>query len=208
LYGPYNPADVSAGAGPDWYLAFIDGSSRLFPSWEIRLWGHDVPPVFWATVVLPGVLLVLAAAYPFIEARMTNDTQTHHLQQRPRDVPVRTSLGAMALTYVLVLFISGGNDTIARVFDVSLNAMIWGGRIALLTVPPIAYLVTYRFCLGLQQHERDVLEHGIETGIIRMLPSGEFIEVRQPIGAGRAGASIGGYGEKSPAAGRIGSPRD
>ena len=44
LYGPYNPAQVSAGSGPDWYLAFVDGSSRLFPSWEIRLWGHDVPP--------------------------------------------------------------------------------------------------------------------------------------------------------------------
>jgi ubiquinol-cytochrome c reductase cytochrome b subunit len=171
LYGPYNPADVSAGAGPDWYLAFVDGSSRLFPSWEIRLWGHDVPPVFWATVVLPGVLLALAAMYPFIEARMTKDTATHYLLQRPRDVPVRTSLGAMWLTFVAVLFISAGNDTIARAFDVSLNAMIWGGRIALLTLPPIAYVVTYRLCLGLQRHDREVLEHGIETGIIRMLPA-------------------------------------
>ena len=182
LYGPYNPADVSAGAGPDWYVAFVDGSSRLFPSWEIRLWGHDVPPVFWATVVLPGVLLVLAAAYPFIEARMTRDTAIHHLLQRPRDVPVRTSLGMMWLTFVAVLFISAGNDTIARAFDVSLNAMIWGGRIALLTLPSIAYAVTYRLCLGLQRHDREVLEHGIETGIIHMLPSGEFIEVHQPLG--------------------------
>jgi ubiquinol-cytochrome c reductase cytochrome b subunit len=185
LYGPYDPADVSAGAGPDWYLAFVDGSSRLFPSWEIRLRGHDVPPVFWATVVIPGVLLVVAAAYPFIEARLTRDTRTHHLLQRARDVPVRTSLGVMWLSYVAVLFVSAGNDTIARVFDVSLNAMIWAGRIALLTVPPIAYAVTYRLCLGLQRHDRDVLDHGIETGIIRMLPSGEYIEVHQPLGDAR-----------------------
>ena len=186
LYGPYNPADVSAGAGPDWYLAFVDGSSRLFPSWDIRLWGHDVPPVFWATVVIPGVLLVLAAAYPLIEARLTKDDRTHHLLQRARDVPVRTSLGVMWLSYVAVLFVSAGNDTIARAFDISLNAMIWGGRIALLTLPPVAYAVTYRLCLGLQAHDREVLEHGIETGIIRMLPSGEFIEVHQPLARGRA----------------------
>jgi ubiquinol-cytochrome c reductase cytochrome b subunit len=182
LYGPYDPAQVSSGSGPDWYLAFIDGSSRLFPSWEIRVWGYDVPPVFWATVVLPAVLITLAAAYPFIEARLTGDTSRHHLLQRARDVPVRTGLGAMALTFVLVLFVSAGNDTIARALDISLDAMVWAGRIALLILPPIAYLVTYRVCLGLQLRDREVLEHGVETGIMTMLPTGEFIEVHQPLG--------------------------
>jgi ubiquinol-cytochrome c reductase cytochrome b subunit len=181
LYGPYDPAQVAAGSGPDWYLAFVDGASRLFPAWEIRLWGHDVPPVFWATVVLPGILIVVAAAYPFIEARQTKDRSAHHLLQRPRDAPVRTSLGAMALTYVLVLFVSGGNDAVANAFDISLNGMIWAGRVALLTLPPIAYHVSDRICLGLQRHDREVLEHGIETGIIRMQPSGQFIEVHQPV---------------------------
>jgi ubiquinol-cytochrome c reductase cytochrome b subunit len=31
-------------------------------------------------------------------------------------------------------------------------------------------------------HDREVLEHGIETGVIRRLPHGEFIEVHQPLG--------------------------
>jgi ubiquinol-cytochrome c reductase cytochrome b subunit len=88
----------------------------------------------------------------------------------------------MAITFVMVLFISGGNDLIAKAFDISLNAMTWWGRIALLFGPPIAYLVTYRICLGLQRHDREVLEHGIETGIIKRLPSGEFIEIHQPLG--------------------------
>ena len=182
LYGPYNPAHVSSGSGPDWYLAFIDGASRLFPSWDIRLDGHDIPPVFWATVVLPMLLIVLAGAYPFIEAKLTGDTSRHHLLQRPRDAPVRTSLGAMAVTFCLVLFVSGGNDAIAKAFGISLNAMTWGGRIALLILPPLAYLIAYRLCLGLQRHDREILEHGIETGQITMLPSGRFIEVRQPLG--------------------------
>ena len=42
LFGPYNPAQVSAGSQPDWYMGLLDGSTRLFPSWDIRLWQlHD-----------------------------------------------------------------------------------------------------------------------------------------------------------------------
>jgi ubiquinol-cytochrome c reductase cytochrome b subunit len=182
LFGPYMPSQVSSGSQPDWYMMFLDGSTRLFPSWEIRLWGHTVPPLFWPTVVLPGIMFTLAGAYPFIEAKMTKDTKKHHLLQRPRDVPVRTGLGCMAITFYIVLFLSGGNDIIAKAFDISLNAMTWGGRIALLILPPIAYLVAYRVCLGLQRHDREVLEHGVETGVIKLLPSGEFIEVHQPLG--------------------------
>ncbi|HJQ42762.1 MAG TPA: cytochrome bc complex cytochrome b subunit [Jatrophihabitantaceae bacterium] len=182
LFGPYNPAQVSAGSQPDWYMMFLDGSTRLFPSWEIRAFGHTVPPLFWPTVVLPGILFTLAALYPFIEARATNDHAAHNFLQRPRDVPVRTALGAMAITFYLVLFLSGGNDLIAKAFDISLNAMTWGGRILLLALPPLAYWVTYRICLGLQRHDREVLDHGMETGIIKVLPHGEFIEVHQPLG--------------------------
>jgi ubiquinol-cytochrome c reductase cytochrome b subunit len=182
LFGPYNPAQVSAGSQPDWYMAMLDGSTRLMPSWEIRLWGYNIPPLFWPTVVLPGILIQLAIMYPFLEAKITGDRKHHHLLQRPRDVPVRTSLGATALVFTLVLFISGGNDIFAKAFDISLNAMTWGGRIALLVGPPLAYVLTYRICIGLQSHDREVLAHGIETGIIKRLPTGEFIEVHQPLG--------------------------
>ena len=182
LYGPYNPAQVSSGTQPDWYMGFLDGSIRLFPAWEIRFWNYTISPILWPTVVLPGIMFTLLALYPFIEARMTKDRSLHHLLQRPRDVPVRTSLGAMALSFYAVLLISGGNDIIANKFDISLNAMTWIGRITLIVLPPLAYSATYLLCLGLQRHDREVLEHGVETGIIKRLPSGEFIEVHQPLG--------------------------
>ena len=182
LFGPYNPAQVSSGSQPDWYIGFLDGSTRLFPSWEIRLFDHTIPPLFWPTLVLPGILFTLAGAYPFLEAKFTGDKSAHNLLQRPRDVPVRTGLGAMAITFYGVLLISGGNDLIAKAFDISLNAMTWAGRICLLVLPPLAYAITYKICLGLQRHDREVLEHGIETGIIKLLPNGEFIEVHQPLG--------------------------
>jgi ubiquinol-cytochrome c reductase cytochrome b subunit len=183
LWGPYNPAQVSAFSQPDWYIGFLDGSTRLMPPWDINLPGdYTIPALFWPTVVVAGAMFTLLALYPIIERKLTGDTASHHLLQRPRDVPVRTSLGTMGLAFYLWLMMSGGNDVIADKFDISLNAMTWVGRIGMIVVPPIVYVATYRICLGLQQHDREILEHGIETGVIRRLPSGEFIEVHQPLG--------------------------
>jgi ubiquinol-cytochrome c reductase cytochrome b subunit len=181
-FGPYNPAHVSAGSQPDWYVMFTDGMLRIFPPWDIYLGDYNIPPAFWAAPVFLPILYVLAGAYPWIEKRFTKDDALHNLLQRPRDVPVRTSLGAMGISFYVLLSISSFNDWISYFFDVSLNASLWAGRISVLVVPPIAYWVAYRICIGLQRSDRAVLEHGIETGIIKRLPHGEFIEVHQPLG--------------------------
>jgi quinol---cytochrome-c reductase cytochrome b subunit len=186
LFGPYKPAVVSAASQPDWYVMFLDGSTRLMPDWDIYLPlgdGYTIPGLFWPTVVLPGILTILPLAYPFIEARLTKDKAFHNLLQRPRDVPSRTGLGAMAIAFYVVLLLSGGNDVIAQRFNISLNAMTWAGRIGLLVLPPLAYYIAYRVALGLQMHDREVLAHGVETGIIRREPDGRFYEVHQPLGA-------------------------
>jgi ubiquinol-cytochrome c reductase cytochrome b subunit len=121
-------------------------------------------------------------SYPYIEKLFTKDNAMHNILQRPRDVPVRTSLGVAFIAFYVVNLINGANDIIAYKFDISLNAMTWFGRIGSIVVPVIGYIVTYRLCLGLQHSDRDVLEHGIETGIIKRLPHGEFIEIHQPLG--------------------------
>jgi ubiquinol-cytochrome c reductase cytochrome b subunit len=181
-FGPYNPAQVSAASQPDWYVGWLDGSTRLWPAWELYLGDYLIPASFWPTMVLPAIMFTLAVMYPAIERKLTKDYATHNLLQRPRDVPVRAGLGMMAISFMFVLLLSGGNDVIAYVFDISLNATTWAGRIGLLLLPPIAYYITYRICLGLQRADRAVLEHGIETGIIKRLPHGEFIELHQPLG--------------------------
>ncbi|MFC4105500.1 cytochrome bc complex cytochrome b subunit [Micromonospora zhanjiangensis] len=197
LFGPYEAAVVSAASQPDWYVMMLDGSTRLMPAWEINIPigdGYVIPPIFWPTVVLPGLLTMLPLAYPFIEARLNKDRKSHNLLQRPRDVPARTALGAMAVAFFLVLTLSGGNDVIADKFFISLNAMTWAGRIGLIILPPLAYYFTYRLCLGLQQHDREVLVHGVETGIIRRLPDGRFVEVHQPLaGEGHAELEYAGW---------------
>ncbi|GAA2799640.1 cytochrome bc complex cytochrome b subunit [Saccharopolyspora taberi] len=180
--GPYNASQVSAASQPDWYLAWADGILRVWPAWEVYLGPYTIPPVFFAGAIGMGILFTVLLAYPAIERKLTKDDAHHNLLQRPRDVPVRTSLGMMALTFWTVLMISGNNDVIAFQFNISLNAMTWFGRLGLLLGPPIAYWITYRICLGLQRADREVLEHGVETGIIKRLPHGEFIEIHQPLG--------------------------
>ncbi|MFC7344104.1 cytochrome b [Saccharopolyspora griseoalba] len=180
--GPYIASQISAASQPDWYMIWTDGSSRLWPAWEVYLGPFTIPAVFFPTVLFMGMIFTVAIFYPAIERKLSGDDAHHNLLQRPRDNPVRTSLGAMALTFFMILMISGVNDIIAFEFNISLNAMTWAGRIGLLVLPPIAYYFTYRLCLGLQRSDREVLEHGVETGIIKRLPHGEFIEVHQPLG--------------------------
>ncbi|MFD5830193.1 cytochrome bc complex cytochrome b subunit [Lentzea sp. NPDC060358] len=180
--GPYNPAQVSAGSQPDWYMGWTDGLVRIWPAWEFYLGNYTIPAPFLPFILGLPLLTGIAAAYPWIERKMTKDYAHHNLLQRPRDVPVRTSLGWMAITYFMVLLLMGANDIFAYQFDISLNLTTWMGRIGMLVLPPIAYFISYRVCIGLQRGDREVLEHGVETGIIKRLPHGEFIEIHQPLG--------------------------
>jgi ubiquinol-cytochrome c reductase cytochrome b subunit len=180
-FGPFSPAQVSAGTVPDWYMGWTDGLLRMWPAWEVYLGNYTIPAPFFPFMMGLPLLTAVAGAYPWIERKFTKDYAHHNLLQRPRDVPVRTSLGAMAITFFMVSLLSAANDVLAEKFDISLNATTWMGRIGLLVLPPLAYVITYRLCLGLQRSDRMVLEHGVETGIIKRLPHGEFIEIHQPL---------------------------
>ena len=181
VLGPYNPAQVSAGSQPDIYMMWTDGFARIMPPWELYLGRYTIPAIFWVVVVI-GILFALLFTYPWIEKKLTGDDAHHNLLQRPRDTPVRTGVGAMALSFYVILTLMCVNDIIAFKFDISLNATTWAGRIGILIVPPIAYFIAYRWALGLQRSDREVLAHGVETGIIHRLPKGEYIEVHQPLG--------------------------
>jgi ubiquinol-cytochrome c reductase cytochrome b subunit len=182
LWGPYIPADISTLVQPDWYLGFVIGALKLFPPWDIQLGGYMIPAPFWPGIVLPLVMFLLLFAYPFLEQRFTKDRRPHNLLQRPRDNPVRTGLGAMAITFYLVLFLAGGDDAIAIAFNVPFELLVWVGRIGVLVLPPLAYLITHRICRELQRADRDVLERGVRTGLLQELPDGSYVELRQPPG--------------------------
>jgi ubiquinol-cytochrome c reductase cytochrome b subunit len=154
IWGPFEPAAVSAGSQPDWYVGWLEGSLRLFPAWETRAFGFEIPSVFYSGVLIPSLTFGLLFAWPFLEARLTKDHDEHHLLDRPRDRPVRTGIGVAALTFFVVLFLAGGNDVLAARFGISVNAITWALRVMVLTLPPLAFLLTYRLCKELQARER------------------------------------------------------
>ncbi|MET0452378.1 MAG: cytochrome bc complex cytochrome b subunit [Mycobacterium sp.] len=179
--GPYKPSQVSAGSQPDFYMMWTDGLIRLWPAWEFYPAGHTIPQPVWIALLM-GLVFGLLTAYPFLEKKMSGDTAHHNLLQRPRDAPVRTAVGAMAIAFYIVLTFACMNDIIALKFHVSLNATTWIGRIGMVVLPAIVYYITYRWCISLQRSDRAVLEHGIETGILKRLPHGAYIELHQPLG--------------------------
>lgn len=182
LIGPYEAGNVSAGSQPDWYVGFLDGSTRLMPPWEFRGLGHTIPfNVFIPTVVLPGLLFTGMMLYPWLEQRFTGDRNYHNLLDRPRDKPNRTAIGTASLSFYLVLLIAGGNDVLAYTFNVSVNAMTYVLRAACIFLPPVVFVITRRWCLALQHSDAELLHHGVETGTIRRLPSGEVVEDTTPL---------------------------
>ncbi|TDT29268.1 menaquinol-cytochrome c reductase cytochrome b subunit precursor [Streptomyces sp. BK208] len=183
--GPYRPDQVSTNAQPDWYMGFAEGLIRVMPGWEVNLWGHTlVLGVFIPLMVFPLVLLVIAV-YPFVEAWVTGDRGEHHVADRPRNAPTRTAFGVAWLTCYLILLLAGGNDLWATHLHLSVNAITWCVRVGFFVAPVLAFLVTKRICLGLQRRDREKVLHGRETGIIKRLPHGEFVEVHEPLSPAR-----------------------
>jgi ubiquinol-cytochrome c reductase cytochrome b subunit len=187
VFGPYNPSQISAGSQPDWYMGWLDGLVRMMGPWETHAFGHTISwNILVPGLIIPGILFTSMALYPFIESWLTGDKREHHLLDRPRNAPTRTALGVMAITFTMVALINGGNDLIATHFNLSINQIMWSTRIGIIVLPPIAFVITRRVCLGLQRKDREIVLHGRETGRLVMLPSGEFIEVHEPVSAEEA----------------------
>ncbi|CAM5710711.1 hypothetical protein SGRIM128S_05100 [Streptomyces griseomycini] len=120
-------------------------------------------------------------AYPFFERWVTGDHEEHHLCDRPRDKPVRTGLGVAAICFYAVLLLAGGNDILAHTFDVSLNLLTWIFRVSLVVPPPLAFVAAKRVCLALQEHNRERLTEGVETGQLHQTLAGGYAESHEPL---------------------------
>ena len=153
LFGPFDPAQVSAASQPDWYMGWLDGALRIMPGYETRLWGFEIPNPFFPGAGLGGITFLLLYAWPFIEARATGDRGEHHILDRPRQRPLRTALGVATLSFYLVLFGGAAADVIASTFQVSVNRVLVTLRVLVITVPVIAGLITYRLCKELSARD-------------------------------------------------------
>ncbi len=186
-YGPYNPAEVTAGSQPDWYMGVAEGLLRIMPGWETEAFGFTLSwNVMIPGVVAPGIIFGAVLAYPFIEAWVTGDKREHHLLQRPRNAPTRTAFLVSMMTLYGLLWAAGGNDILAVIFNLDLNYITYFMRVMVFIGPVIAFIITRRWCISLQRQDEARLLHGYETGIIMRSPEGAYAEKHLPISGDEA----------------------
>lgn len=182
VLGPYRPDQVSTNAQPDWYMGFSEGLVRLMPALEwVIPGGYTLSLGLLVPLMVLPLMLATIALYPFFESWVTKDQREHHIAERPRNAPTRTGFGMAWLSWYFVALVAGGNDVWAVNFPLSINAITWFCRIAFFVLPVIVFIVTRRICLGLQRRDREKVLHGRETGTIKRLPHGEFVEVHEPL---------------------------
>jgi ubiquinol-cytochrome c reductase cytochrome b subunit len=182
LYGPYSPVAISSASQPDFYMGILEGSLRMMPAWEINGFGHTLS----LSVLIPGlgplgVVFGGLAIWPFFEQWATGDRSFHNINDRPRNAPMRTGIGVAAVVFYGVCWAEGANDVIADRLQIPLYTITWIARVLVFVGPVAAFFITKRICLGLQRQDKETLLHGYESGIIRQLPSGEFIEVHRQV---------------------------
>ncbi|MFF4618997.1 cytochrome b [Nonomuraea jabiensis] len=201
LYGPATPTQISAGSVPDWYMGFLDGALRIMPGWELTLGDYTLSlAVLVPTLVIPGVFFTALAAYPTAERllasrrgrrdalgrpkttnRMARETLARDLLDRPRETPVKTAVAVAGVTFYGLLWAAAANDQFAHQFHLTVDAVTIFFRYAVVVGPVVAFVVTRWICLALQQADRHVAEHGVETGIIVRSADGGFHERLTPV---------------------------
>ncbi len=182
LYGPYTPVAISSASQPDFYMGILEGALRMMPAWEYSRLGHTLSLGVLIPFALPLTIILGGAAFwPFFEQWATGDKSWHNINDRPRNAPVRTGIGMATVVFYGVLWAEGANDVIADKLQIPLYTITWIARILIFVGPAVAFIATRRICLGLQRKDAELLEHGLETGIIRQMPNGEFIEVHRPV---------------------------
>jgi ubiquinol-cytochrome c reductase cytochrome b subunit len=137
-------------------------------------------------LIAPPLLLTVLLLLPFLEAWITGDKREHHLLQRPRNAPTRTAFMVSLMTFYACAWAAGGNDIIAIKLHLSINQITYFLRGAIFIAPLIAFIITRRWCISLQRHDREKLLHGYETGIIMRSPEGGYSERHLPISDTRA----------------------
>ena len=182
LYGPYSPVQISSASQPDFYMGILEGSLRVMPAWEWNFLGHTLSLSVLIPALLPlGLIFTGAAFWPFFEQWATGDKSYHNINDRPRNAPIRTGIGMATVVFYGVLWAEGANDVLAAFLQIPLYTITWIARVLVFVGPVLAFVITRRICLGLQRKDKETLLHGYETGIIRQLPNGEFIEVHKPV---------------------------
>jgi ubiquinol-cytochrome c reductase cytochrome b subunit len=197
LYGPYTPYTVSAGAQPDWYLGWLDGDLRLFPHWEFRSFGVEIPNPFFPGLLFPAIIFAIMFAWPAIDRRIYKDYGSHNLLDRPRDKPFRTAVGVATIVFFSDLTLGTGADILANDTHIPWERLVEILQIGLIVGPVVGFVVAYRACKSLQRTDAHPIQRPL-GGIIYRTADGAYHTLGEDHGDGHAGVSgeLGGNGHR------------
>jgi ubiquinol-cytochrome c reductase cytochrome b subunit len=100
---------------------------------------------------LPAVAFGILTLWPGIERRLGGDRAEHQQLDRPRDAPLRSAVGAAGLTMFLVAFVAAGNDILAVLLHLPLEAVTGLLQWSLVLGPAAVGLVTWAVCHSLRR---------------------------------------------------------
>jgi ubiquinol-cytochrome c reductase cytochrome b subunit len=182
LYGPYQPGSISAGAVPDWYMAFLDGGLRIMPAWQLSIAGHPLAlGVLIPGLVVPALFFTSLAVYPMADRRIAGGRPPRGLlPPTPADLANRTAAGVAGITFYSLLWAAAANDQIAYHLHLDLYTVTWIFRVLVPAGPALAFLLTRVICHALAGRRRDEERHGRETGRIVRNPQGGYTEIYEP----------------------------
>jgi ubiquinol-cytochrome c reductase cytochrome b subunit len=183
LIGPYQPASISSGAAPDWYMGLLDGALRIMPAWELSVAGHPLSlGVAIPGLVVPALFFTCLALYPIADRWIIGERPPRGLlPPRPADPANRIAAGAAGVTFYGLLWAASANDQIAYHLHLDLYTVTWSFRVLVLAGPALAFIITRLTCHALADRRRDEELHGRETGRIVMNPQGGYTEIREPV---------------------------
>jgi ubiquinol-cytochrome c reductase cytochrome b subunit len=154
-WGPFQLAQGTNGAQPDWYLGWLIGALRLMPGFDVTLGSYTlIANPFWGGILFPSVVMGAMFAWPRIERRLSGDRETHNLLDRPRAAPARTAFGAAFFAWVALIFIAGSADRTYVFLGASYTDQIWLYRGLVWVLPLAVFVVVRRVCRELQGSDR------------------------------------------------------
>ena len=140
-YGPNNPAGTPEIIMPDWFLMWVYGFLKLLPSWmSFSVAGVHVSTEFLGGVLLPTVVFGVVALWPFLDYHQ----RPVHFTADPLARPWQTAVGVAAIQFIMIASIAGMNNLLARALSVGTGVVNPILTVALLIVPVLSGVVTYR----------------------------------------------------------------
>ncbi|WP_246988587.1 cytochrome b [Halorientalis marina] len=139
-YGPNDPASTPSLIMPDWFLMWGYGFLKLVPSWmSIDLLGVHISSEFIGGLLLPGLVFLAVAVWPFIDY----EEDPVHFTANPLERPWQTGVGVAGVTFIMIASIAGMDVLLAEIVGMPTNDLKPFLIAALVVVPLVTGLITY-----------------------------------------------------------------